>query len=132
MPAGVYQYCAAAHALAELATGDPRPQLRKVYVQPEFAERAAVTVILAARVRRALAKCPVRHYRTLHVDTGIATQNLYLVATALGLRCCAVTGYCDAAARQLLQLDDREFPTLLFAAAHAPSPADAGCGRSDR
>jgi nitroreductase len=54
------------------------------------------------------------------VDTGIAVQNLYLVATALGLWCCAVAGYCDATARQLLQTEDRELPTLLFAVAHAP------------
>jgi hypothetical protein len=64
-----------AHALIELATGDPRPQLRKVYVEPEFAERAAVKVVLATRARCALANYPVRHYRTLRVDTGIAAQN---------------------------------------------------------
>ncbi|MGQ0777788.1 MAG: nitroreductase family protein [Pseudonocardiales bacterium] len=45
---------------------------------------------------------------------GIALQNLYLVATALELAGCAVTGFDDHALAQLLRLPDTMFPTVLF------------------
>jgi nitroreductase len=35
----------------------------------------------------------------LHIDMGIATQNIYLVSTALGLACCAVAGFAEAPPR---------------------------------
>jgi nitroreductase len=52
------------------------------------------------------------------VDTGIAAQNLYLVATALGLACCAVSGYRDDPLAALLGLGAVEIPTILFPVGH--------------
>jgi SagB-type dehydrogenase family enzyme len=116
---GVYRYDAAAHELVERVPGDPGSALAEAYLQPEFAERAPVTLALTARLDVAFGKYPLRHYRTLHVDAGIAAQNLYLVATALGLSCCAVAGYDDEALAALLRLPDAEIPTLLFPTGHA-------------
>ncbi|MEU3271666.1 SagB/ThcOx family dehydrogenase [Saccharomonospora sp. NPDC006951] len=116
---GVYRYEAVSHELVELADDDPLPALENVYLQPEFVPRAAVSLALTARLDVAFDKYPLRHYRTVHVDSGLAVQNLYLIATALGLSCCAVSGFDDAALSELLGLPGPEIPTMLFAAGHS-------------
>lgn len=116
---GVYRYEAVSHELVELSTVDPVHALRHVYLQPEFVPRAAVSLALTARLDEAFDRYPLRHYRTLHVDSGVAVQNLYLVGTALGMACCAVAGFDDTALSALLGLPETEIPTMLFAAGHA-------------
>lgn len=115
---GVYRYEALSHELVELCATDPVPALERVYLQHEFVTSAAVSIALTARLDVAFERYPLRHYRTLHVDSGVAVQNLYLVATALGLSCCAVAGFDDAALGMLLGLAENELPTMLFAVGH--------------
>lgn len=116
---GVYRYEAITHELVEVSDDDPLPGLEASYLQKEFVPRAAVTLAVTARLDVAFEKYPLRHYRTVHVDTGVAVQNFYLVGTALGLSCCAVAGFDDAALSALLGLGEHEIPTMLFAAGHA-------------
>lgn len=122
LPGGVFRYESTNCRLAILRTGDPRHALRSALVQPEFAERAPLVIILVVRLDTTLGKYPERHYRTLHIDAGIAVQNLYLVSTALELAGCAVTGFNDNAITQLLQLPDTAFPTVAFPFGRAPTP----------
>jgi SagB-type dehydrogenase family enzyme len=120
VPAGVYAYDAVRHALVRGDQADPTDALAGTYVQPEFATRAPVSLALAAHLDVALAKYPPRHYRTLHVDAGIAVQNLYLVSTALDLACCAVSGFHDEALAALLRLPASTIPMALFPVGHRP------------
>jgi len=112
---GVYRYDLDGHRLLGVTEGDPRSALASCYVQREFADACAATVVLSARLGPALERYPPRHYRTLHVDAGIAVQSLYLVATALELACCAVAGYHDEQARRLVRAADDEVVTVLVA-----------------
>ncbi|RZQ64723.1 SagB family peptide dehydrogenase [Amycolatopsis suaedae] len=116
---GVYRYESVSHELVEVTQEPPAEELAKAYLQPEFAARAPVTLALTTRLDLAFAKYPLRHYRTLHVDAGIAVQNLYLIATALKLAGCAVAGFDDNVLSELLKLPDAEIPTMLFAVGHA-------------
>ena len=84
-------------------------------MQPQFAARASVFVVLAGRLDKTLVKYTERHYRTLHVDAGIAAQNLYLVSTALELAGCAVSGFYDDHIANLVGLPDDSVPLLAFA-----------------
>lgn len=118
LDSGVYRYEPLSHELVELRDTDPVGALEVVYLQPEFAHDAAASVALTARLDVAFDKYPLRHYRTLHVDSGVAVQNLYLVATALGLASCAVAGFDDAALGTLLGLPDNEIATMLVAVGH--------------
>lgn len=76
-------------------------QLTEALDQPEFAGSAAI-IALSAHLDVGLARYSVRHYRTLHLDAGIALQNLALVATALDLPTCPVAGFDDARLDALL------------------------------
>lgn len=125
LPPGIYAYQPTAHFLTTHTVGDPTERMRDVYLQTEFPTTVAVSLMLVGRLRRVLAKYPLRHYRVLHVDAGIAIQNLYLVSTALGLSCCAITGYRDQSVKDLLRLDEGEIPTVVFAVGYSPSASDA-------
>ncbi|MCR3719375.1 MULTISPECIES: SagB/ThcOx family dehydrogenase [Prauserella salsuginis group] len=116
---GVYRYEAIAHELTRLTTADPVRPLQQVYWQPEFAA-APVTIALTTQMDVAFQRKPLRHYRTMHVDSGIAVQNVYLIATALGLACCAVSDFDDANLSQLLGVPESEIPTMLVPVGHPP------------
>ncbi|MCK9921756.1 SagB family peptide dehydrogenase [Frankia sp. AgPm24] len=120
LPGGVFEYDADGHALETLWSGEPAAALRSVLVQPEFARRAAMAVVLVGRLDTTLVRYPARHYRTVHVDAGIALQNLYLTATTLGLAGCAVTAFDDHAVARLLRLPDDRFPIVVFPLGRRP------------
>lgn len=117
---GVYRYEAIAHELTRLTTDDPVRPLQRIFWQPEFAA-APVTIALSARMNVAFEHKPLRHYRTMHVDAGIAVQNLYLIATALGLACCAVSDFDDTELSRLLGVPESEIPTMLVPVGHPPT-----------
>ena len=115
VPAGVHRYARGEHALVPVRVGDPVAGLRATYLQPEFATRPAASVLLVGRLDRTLPRYGLRHYTTLHVDAGIALQNLWLVATALGLAGCAVSGIRSDPASALLALPAHGVPLVAFA-----------------
>lgn len=120
----LYGYDMDDHCVHTLRAGDPVPALSGLYAQPEFAHRPAVTIALTARLDVALQKYSIRHYRTLHVDAGIAVQNLYLAATGLGLAVCAVSGFDDHSADTVLGLGPHAITTMMIAAG---PPRAQGC-----
>ena len=112
---GTYLFDAHRHALHRTGIGPCVDALESCLVQPQFARRAPFVAVLAGRLDRTLIKYSERHYRTLHIDAGIAAQNLYLVATALELACCAISGFYDEKISELLRLDRLSIPLLAFA-----------------
>lgn len=112
---GTYLFDPDRHVLSRTGTGPCVDALESCLVQPQFARRAPFVVILVGRLDRTLIKYSERHYRTLHIDAGIAAQNLYLVATALESACCAISGFYDEELSHLLRLDRLSVPLLAFA-----------------
>jgi SagB-type dehydrogenase family enzyme len=110
---GVYRFERFDGALTAELHGDVRDALRAILWQSEFADRAAAVLLLTIKLGPAMTKYTTRHYRILHVDVGVAIQNLYLVATELGLHTCAVGGFDELAVDNLLQLD-QELPAMAF------------------
>lgn len=92
--------------LVEVRSGDPTAYLAASLDQPPFAARVPVWVALCVDLGTTLTRYPARHYRTLHLDAGVAMQGLLLVATGLGLATCPVMGYDDAAWELLLDLPE--------------------------
>lgn len=103
-------------SLVPVRVGDATAFLTRALDQPELAERAAVVVALVARLDTTLGRYPARHYRTLHLDAGVALGHLYLATTALGLPGVAVMGYDDTAFDALLDLPEDQLTAVLFAA----------------
>ena len=112
---GTYLFDPHRHVLSRTGTGPCIDALESCLVQPQFARRAPFVVVLVGRLDRTLIKYSARHYRTLHIDAGVVAQNLYLVATALRLACCAISGFYDAEISNMLRLDRLSVPLLAFA-----------------
>ncbi|WP_156754474.1 nitroreductase family protein [Actinokineospora pegani] len=93
----VLEYLRAEHALRPVGAGS----LEGVFTQPEFESRASTVVVLSGLLGPGLEKYGEVHQSTVRLDGGIALQNLYLVGTALGLRCCAVAGFDVVRVREL-------------------------------
>lgn len=84
LPAGVYHYDAAAHALVAIRRS--RPALAPLLAGQHYFSRAAFVVVMSAIFERSMWKYPSpRAYRSILIDAGHLGQTFCLVATALGL-----------------------------------------------
>lgn len=114
LPTGIHRYGREHHELLPLWAGDPTAQMRDIFVQQEFATSAPMTLAVIADLDVAYSRYGPGHYRTLHVDAGILTQNLYLVSTALGLSCCAVVGFREQELMAAARCTSTELPIILM------------------
>lgn len=114
----VHEYLREQHALCRTGTAD----LTGVFTQEGFTARARAVIVLTGRMGPGLAKYGPRHHRTVHLDAGVALQNLYLVATALGLHCCAVAGFADDPVKALVRGGKEDVPLALFVVGESTRP----------
>ena len=120
LPSGVYYFHAEAAELRAVRSGDFRDRLVDVCMGQTMVRSAQAVAILTCSLDRVMWRYGLRHYRTVHVDAGAVMQNIYLVGCGLGLSICAVGGFFDAAANDLVGVDGRaEFVVLLVAAGAA-------------
>jgi SagB-type dehydrogenase family enzyme len=114
--AGLYSYDPLAHALVLLDEGDMRFKVMHACTMQEWVAHAAVVFIMSCNFSRLEWKYGKRAYRLAHIDSGVLTENMYLIGAALGMTTCAIAGYDDERVNDLLHVDgDSEFATLLFA-----------------
>ncbi len=112
LDSGMYHYDSVRHE-ALLRPGDFRVWLREVvFFQLEFPE-AAVVFVLTGAIGRLRAKYGLRGYRFALLDAGHVSENLYLVATALGLQVSATAGFIDDELDVALGLDGLDRATTL-------------------
>ena len=117
IPQGVYHYSSIQNCLELLERGNFRWRVANCCPQHEWLAEASVIIFIASDVSRLTWKYGAyRSYRLAHLETGVASQNLHLVATALELGSCMVFGFDDERTDSLLGLDGlQEFTTLLVA-----------------
>ena len=105
---GIYHFDSVHHDLTLLKCGLYREWLREcVLFQLEFAD-AAMAIVLTSAFGRLKAKYGPRGYRLGLLDIGHVSQNVYLIATALGLAVCATAGFVDEELDTALGLDGLE------------------------
>lgn len=123
VPPGIYHFDSVSHDLVSLYRGRFAIWLDEcVLFQREFAN-AAVVVVLTSAFGRLKAKYGPRGYKLGLIDIGHVSQNLYLVATALGLEVCATAGFVDEALDRTLGLDGLDTATSLVVAIGNPPAA---------
>ena len=102
---GIYSYDSVRHCLVPKHYGDYRQWLvRDLFYQTEFSACATV-FCLAVNMRRLKKKYGIRGYRLGLMDAGHVSQNINLVAGALGLAACPSAGYIDAELNRALKID---------------------------
>ena len=115
LPRGLYHYHGGEHALEQLDRGYMRQKIAACSAFQDFLLHAGVVVILTGVLSRMSWKYGRRAYRYVHLDVGVLTQQLYLVATALELGICAVAGFGDDDVDAFVGIDGHdEFSCLLI------------------
>lgn len=118
---GLYHYNPGRHCLEILDRGNFRRKVVRSCVYQDWIDAASVVFFLTCDMRKVYWKYGRRGYRFVHVDAGIVSHTLHLVASSLRLRSCIVAGYNDDAVHDLLQVDGRqEFAALLLAVGRKP------------
>lgn len=109
---GIYHYNVRDHALEQMRAGDFRQSITDAALGQEFFGKAGVVFVLTGVFQRARWKYQDRAYRYTMLEAGHIGQNIYLVATALGLGACAVGAFWDNEVNQLIQVDGKQEATL--------------------
>jgi SagB-type dehydrogenase family enzyme len=117
---GLYHYNVRTHRLELLKPGNHGRTLRGLALDQSFVENACVTLLLTGFYERLRWKYGERGYRYMCMDMGFLGQNLYLVAEALGLGACAIAGFVDDAAEEVLDVNGRDEIILLLMTVGVP------------
>lgn len=109
---GIYHYHLRTHSLEYLwSLPNLKNKVMALCFDQTWIKKASVLLILSAVFWRNEVKYSDRGYRHVMMETGIITQNIYLISQALGLGCCAVAGFVDDAINKLLDIDGLEEST---------------------
>ena len=120
LPAGIYHYQPRTHALVLVRPGDPSTALMRAALDQEMVASAGATLVLASYFDRAGWKYKYRAYRYALIEAGHIGQNVYVVAEALGLGCCAIWAFFDDDVNALVGIDGlTEAAVYLLAMGHA-------------
>lgn len=114
LPAGVYHYDVAAHALIPLARGDFHNPVAGACLHQAWMTEAPVMVVITGEYRRCMARYGQRGIRYTHMESGNVSQNLFLAAEALGLGAGIVGAFDDKALAQVLRLPPAHEPLLVM------------------
>jgi len=102
---GVYHYNVKAHALDVLwERSFTDADTGELFTYP-WAKQASLAVVLTGVFERNQMKYGERGYRHILIEAGAIVQNLYLVSTALGIKCCAIDGVHEPAIEKLIDID---------------------------
>lgn len=105
IPAGLYHYNIRRHALDVLwRRAFTDADVGTFFTYP-WARNASLALFLTAIFNRNQMKYGERGYRQILVEAGAIIQNIYLVSTALGLKCCAIDGVREPNIEKLLDVD---------------------------
>jgi SagB-type dehydrogenase family enzyme len=102
---GLYHYAAKTHGVRLIKPGDFRQQLLTVGLGQELFQRAGVVFVLGAVFERICAKYGERGYRYVYMEAGHISQNIFLMATSLGLGSVPVGAFCDQELNGLIGMD---------------------------
>lgn len=111
---GIYKYVPAGHKLMRTIADDQRRQLAAAALGQDPVAEAAAVLVFTAMEKRTTRKYGERGVRYIHLETGHASQNVFLQATALGLATVVVGAFEDEAVGALLKLSPDEVPLYLM------------------
>ncbi len=111
---GVYRYVPQNHSLILHKPGDVREELAEAALKQPWVKEAPVTLVFCAIFARTTVRYGRRGFRYVFMDVGHAAQNVYLMATALGLGTVGVGAFNDEEVTAVLGLKGEEVPTYLM------------------
>jgi SagB-type dehydrogenase family enzyme len=111
---GVYHYQPHGHSLTLVVAGDLRAALSAAAVGQDSVAQAPAVLALAGVYERTSVRYRERGRQYVHMEVGIASQNVHLQAVALGLGTVFIGAFDDAEVQSLLGLAADERPLCLM------------------
>jgi len=111
---GVYRYRPGDHALELTLKGDLRVKVAQASLNQSWMATAPVMVVLAAEFSRCTARYGQRGVMYTHMESGLAGENLFLQAEALGLGAGIVGAFEDQLLHRSLGLPQEHAPLLVM------------------
>lgn len=99
---GIYGYDYINHSLYLHLQEDRRKTLAAAALNQSFIATAPASIILVADYERTTSRYGDRGVRYVHMDVGYASQNIYLLATEIGLSTVAIGAFDDARVAEVL------------------------------
>lgn len=94
--------------LEKLFSFNSYSEIVQTITNQNWIEDASAVVCISAVFDRTIVKYGDRGYRYCFLDAGHLAQNIYLLSTAMGLKCCAIGGFNDLAINIHLGLEDSD------------------------
>lgn len=123
LPAGVYRYLPASHALERVADRDIRGDLWTNALNQEPIRDAPAVILISADYHRTLQKYGDRGVRFVHLEAGHAAQNIYLQSYALGAGTVAIGAFDDNGIQTVAMLPPDQVPLYLMPVGKIRQPA---------
>jgi SagB-type dehydrogenase family enzyme len=114
LEAGVYRYSPEHHSLTLIRTGDQRAALSAAALGQESVAQGAVVLALAGVYERTSSRYGQRGQQYVHIEVGIASQNIHLQAVSLGLGTVFIGAFDDDRVQTILGLAADEQPLCLM------------------
>lgn len=111
---GIYHYNPFQHSLELIRAGDFKHDVYYASLEQSQVLEAAFNILVAGIYDRTYSKYGVRAYRYILQDVGHLGQNIYIVATALGLGTVCMGAFRDDELSKVFHLKERELPLLLY------------------
>lgn len=121
-PAGIYRYLPDRHVLVREREGDHRRALARAARSQEVVSDAPVVLVISAVHARTRSRYGERAERYVAMEAGHAAQNVYLLATAMGLGTVVIGAFDDERLAGEMGLPAREAPLYLMPVAHPRLP----------
>jgi len=110
---GIYLYLPETNTLKRLISGDFQNQLAQIAFGQIWMARAPVIFIFTAESAQMWARYRERAWLYIHLEAGMASENLMLQAVALGMGSCAVGAFWENRLSKLLKLSPSQKPLLM-------------------
>jgi SagB-type dehydrogenase family enzyme len=111
---GVYRYRIRQHDLVRERQDDLRAALARAALDQEWLADAAAVLVISAVFERTTRKYGSRGRRYVHMEAGIAAQNVHLMVAALGLGTTIVGAFDDGKVQRVLELERECKPLILM------------------
>lgn len=114
VPIGIYKYSPQGHELSSFVRADLIERLATAAINQDWIADAAAVLVISAVFQRTTSRYGQRGERYVHMDVGIAAQNVYLQAESLGLGTVFVGAFDDEQVHSVLGLPGEERPLCLL------------------
>ncbi len=114
LEAGCYHYLPHEHALKLMVRGDVSRELMAACIDQEWVGAAPVNFVFTAVFERTSVKYGSRAWQYVFQESGHAAQNIYLMATAMGLGGTVIGAFIESMIQELLSLPTEETPVYVM------------------